>query len=85
MDVVVRAAISDGAFRLIRIAAGGIAPVPIRLEAAESALQDATVNDTTIQNAIALSTSGAKPLAMTGYKLALLRGLVRDLLEKIVT
>jgi xanthine dehydrogenase YagS FAD-binding subunit len=83
VEVVVRAVVSGGTFSLVRIAAGGIAPVPIRLGAAESALQNAAVNDATTQNAVALSTSGAKPLAMTGYKLELLRGLVRDLLEKI--
>ena len=85
VEVVVRVAIEGTTFRLVRIAAGGIAPVPIRLDAAETALQNAAVNEATIQNAVALSTSGAKPLAMTGYKLDLLRGLVRDLLEKAVT
>ena len=83
MEIVVRAVISGGTFGLVRIAAGGIAPVPIRLAATEGALQDAAVNEATIERAVALSTSGAKPLAMTGYKLDLLRGLVRDLLEKI--
>jgi xanthine dehydrogenase YagS FAD-binding subunit len=40
------------------------------------------VNAATIANAVAQSTLGAKPLAMTGYKLDLLRGLVQDLLER---
>ncbi len=83
VEVVVRAVISGGTFGLVRIAAGGIAPVPIRLAATEGALQDAAVNEATIERAVALSTGGAKPLAMTGYKLDLLRGLLRDLLEKI--
>ena len=81
-EVVVRAVIADGAFKLVRIVSGAIAPVPIRLLAAESAAQDAAVNAATIANAAAQSTLGAKPLAMTGYKLDLLRGLVQDLLEK---
>ena len=29
------------------------------------------------------ATSGAKPLPMTGYKLDLLKGVVRDLLEQL--
>ncbi len=82
VEVVVRAVIADGAFKLVRIVSGAIAPVPIRLLAAESAAQGAAVNAATIANAAAQSTLGAKPLAMTGYKLDLLRGLVQDLLEK---
>ncbi len=83
VEVVVRAVIADGTFKLVRIAAGGIAPVPLRLLAAESAAQGAAVNAVTIARAVAQSTLGAKPLAMTGYKLDLLRGLVHDLLERV--
>jgi xanthine dehydrogenase YagS FAD-binding subunit len=83
VEIVIRAVIADGAFTLVRIVAGGIAPVPLRLAAAESVLQGAAVNTTSIDKAVAQSTSGAKPLAMTGYKLDLLRGLMQDLLESI--
>ena len=85
VEVVVRAVVADGTFKLVRIVSGAIAPVPLRLRAAESAAQGAAVNATTIANVVAKSTLGAKPLAMTGYKLDLLRGLVRDLLEGIST
>ena len=85
VEVVVRAVLADGAFTLVRIVSGGIAPVPLRLVAAESAVQGAQADAATIANAVAQSTLGAKPLAMTGYKLNLLRGLVRDLLERIAT
>ena len=84
VEVVVRAVIADGAFKLVRIVAGGIAPVPLRLEAAESAAQGAAANSATAEKAAAQSTRRAKPLAMTAYKLDLLSGLVRDLLERIV-
>lgn len=84
VEVVVRAVIADGTFRLARVTAGGIAPVPLRLEAAEAVLQGAATNAATIDKAVAQSTVGAKPLPMTGYKLDLLRGLMRDLLERIV-
>jgi xanthine dehydrogenase YagS FAD-binding subunit len=83
VEVVVRAVIADGAFKLVRIAAGGVAPVPLRLAAAESAAQGAAVNAATIAKAVTQSTLGAKPLAMTGYKLDLLKGLVQDLLERV--
>jgi xanthine dehydrogenase YagS FAD-binding subunit len=84
VEVVVRAVIADGAFKLVRLAAGGIAPVPLRLAAAEQALQGAAANMTAIEGAVTQSVAGARPLAMTGYKLDLLRGLLRDLLERIV-
>ena len=83
VEIVVRAVIDEAKFKLVRIVAGGIAPVPLRLAAAESAMQGAAANAATIADAVTRSTTGAKPLPMTGYKLDLLRGLVRDLLEKI--
>jgi xanthine dehydrogenase YagS FAD-binding subunit len=75
--------ITDQTFKLVRIVAGGVAPVPLRLADAESAAQGAAANAATIADAVARSTGGAKPLPMTGYKLDLLRGLLRDLLERI--
>jgi xanthine dehydrogenase YagS FAD-binding subunit len=83
VEVVVRAIIADGTFKLVRIVSGAIAPVPIRHLAAESAAQGAAVNAVTIAGAVAQSTLGAKPLAMTAYKLTLLRGLVQELLEGV--
>jgi xanthine dehydrogenase YagS FAD-binding subunit len=83
VEVVVRAVIADGTFKFVRIVSGAVAPVPIRHLAAESAAQGAAVNAATIAKAVAQSTLGAKPLAMTGYKLDLLRGLVRDLFEGV--
>jgi len=83
VEIVLRAAITDRTFKLVRIVAGGVAPVPLRLAAAESAAQNAAVNAATIADVVARSTQGATPLPMTVYKLDLLRGLVRDLLERI--
>ena len=83
VEMVIRAVIDEGTFKFVRIVSGGVAPVPLRLAAAEAAAQGAAANSATIANAVAQSTLGAKPLAMTGYKLDLLRGLVRDLFEKI--
>ncbi len=83
VEVCARAVIADGAFRFVRIAAGGIAPVPLRLKAAEAALERRPPTESTIANAAKLAVDGARPLAMTGYKLELLSGLVRDLLTQI--
>ncbi|HXO71086.1 MAG TPA: FAD binding domain-containing protein, partial [Bradyrhizobium sp.] len=83
VEVCVRAVVSAGSFQFIRIAAGGIAPVPLRLSAAEAALQGTPASPANIANAARQATAGARPLPMTGYKLDLLRGVVHDLLERL--
>ncbi len=83
VELCARAVVSAGAFQLIRLTAGGIAPVPLRLSASEAALQGKPANTATIANAARQVIAGAKPLPMTGYKLDLLDGLVRDLLEQL--
>jgi xanthine dehydrogenase YagS FAD-binding subunit len=84
VEVCARAVISDGVFQFVRLAAGGIAPVPLRLSSSEAMLQGATANAATIAEAANEATVGATPLPMTGYKLDLLSGLVRDLLERVI-
>ena len=83
VEVCVRAVVSAGSFQFIRIAAGGIAPVPLRLSASEAVLQGAPASPANIGNAARQATAGANPLPMTGYKLDLLRGVVHDLLERL--
>jgi xanthine dehydrogenase YagS FAD-binding subunit len=83
VEVCVRAVVAAGTFAFIRITAGGIAPVPLRMTASEAALQGKPANQATIVEAARQATDGAKPLPMTGYKLDLLSGLVRDLLERL--
>jgi xanthine dehydrogenase YagS FAD-binding subunit len=83
VEVCARAVVSAGAFQFIRIAAGGIAPVPLRLIASEAALQGKPVSSENIANAARKASTGATPLPMTGYKLDLLRGVVHDLLERL--
>jgi xanthine dehydrogenase YagS FAD-binding subunit len=85
VEVCARAVISAGAFQFIRITAGGIAPIPLRLSVSEAALQGQPANPGTIANAARQATAGARPLPMTGYKLDLLSGLVQDLLERLAT
>jgi xanthine dehydrogenase YagS FAD-binding subunit len=85
VEVCARAVVTDGAFQFVRLTAGGIAPVPLRLQAAEEALQGEPANALNIAVAVKLATSGAKPLPMTGYKLDLLGGVVQDLLERLAS
>jgi xanthine dehydrogenase YagS FAD-binding subunit len=83
VELCARAVIADGKFRFVRLAVGGIAPVPLRLTSAEAALQGKPATAAAIAEAARLATSGAKPLPMTAYKLDLLEGLVRDLMEQL--
>src|SRR6202048_1733282 len=83
VEVCARAVVADGTFQFIRISAGGIAPVPLRLSAAEAALHGKPANAANIAEAAKHATAGARPLPMTGYKLDLLSGVVRDLLERL--
>ena len=83
VELCARAVVADGVFKFVRLGAGGIAPVPLRLQAAEAALEGKRADAATIAEAARQSTAGAKPLPMTGYKLDLLSGLVRDLLEQL--
>jgi xanthine dehydrogenase YagS FAD-binding subunit len=83
VEVCARAVVAAGAFQFVRITAGGIAPVPLRLAMSEAVLQGAAVTAATIAEAARQATAGARPLPMTGYKLDLLSGVIHDLLERL--
>ena len=85
VELCARAVVTGGVFKLVRLAAGGIAPVPLRLKASEAALENKPADAAVIAEAARQAISGAKPLPMTGYKLDLLEGLVRDLLTQLAT
>ena len=83
VEICARAVIKDGIFEFVRLAAGGIAPVPLQLAAAEATLLGKRANPATIAIAAERATSGAKPLPMTGYKLDLMKGVVQDVMERL--
>jgi xanthine dehydrogenase YagS FAD-binding subunit len=85
VEVCARAVVTDGRFRFVRLAAGGIAPRPLRLIASEAQLLGAEANEETIAEAARRATTDANPLPMTAYKLDLLSGVVNDLLERLAT
>ena len=82
VELVARFVLVDGRVQMVRLAAGGVAPVPIRLTAAEAALKGTSASATDIATAAQRAIAGAKPLPMTGYKLTLLSGLVQDVVER---
>lgn len=83
VELVVSANFEAGAFSRLRMVAGGVAPVPLRLAAAEQAALGKPASAETFAAAAAAATEGSRPLPGTRYKLDLLRGLVRDLLEAV--
>jgi xanthine dehydrogenase YagS FAD-binding subunit len=83
VEVCARAVVADGRFRFVRLAAGGIAPRPLRLIASEALLLGAEANEETMLEAARRATTDANPLPMTAYKLDLLIGVVNDLLERL--
>lgn len=82
-EVCARAVVAGGVFQFIRVTAGGVAPVPLRLAACEAALQGKPASAAVIADAARQAIAGANPLPMTGYKLDLLQGVVHDVLERL--
>ena len=84
VEIVARLVIAAGSIVQLRLTAGGVAPVPLRLLNAEAVAQGAPTSARTIADCVAAATVNANPLPLTGYKLALLGGLVRDALERLL-
>lgn len=83
VELAVTATFEGGAFRRLRLVAGGVAATPLRLNRAEAAALGKPASADTIAAAAAASAEGANPLPGSSYKLDLLQGLVRDLLEAV--
>lgn len=83
VELVVSATFEAGRFARLRIVAGGVASVPIRLAASEAVALGQPAVAVTFAAAAAAATDGANPLAQSAYKLNLLQGLARGLLEAV--
>jgi xanthine dehydrogenase YagS FAD-binding subunit len=68
---------SGGTIQRIRLAANGVAAHPVRLTAVEAAVVGKPRNDETAEMAGKLAIQGAQPLQYNGYKVPLLRNLVK--------
>jgi xanthine dehydrogenase YagS FAD-binding subunit len=80
----VQMALAGGVVRQVRIALGGVAPVPWRANEAEAALVGQSLTEAAIEQASLAATEGARPLAQNGYKVELAQGLVREALRAFV-
>ena len=76
-NVASAARIANGVIEDIRIVANGVAPYPVRFTAAEDAVRGQAVSEETAEQAGQLAIRGVRPLAHNGYKVALLRNLVK--------
>jgi xanthine dehydrogenase YagS FAD-binding subunit len=61
----------------IRIAVNAVSPRPMRLKAVEDAVRGQSANDATGEMAGKLAVEGAVPLQFNGYKIPLMRNLVK--------
>ena len=71
------AKINGGVIEDIRIVANGVAPYPVRFVAAENAIRGQELNEQTAELAGDVAIRGVNPLAHNGYKVTLLRNLVK--------
>jgi xanthine dehydrogenase YagS FAD-binding subunit len=82
VEVAVRLGVTDDAIAWAAVAAGAIAPVPLRLRALEAALVGAPARAESLVALARHASEAASPLPMTGYKVGLLEGAVADALER---
>jgi len=85
VELVASVTLEAGVFARVRLVAGGVAPVPLRLSAAEAAALGKPASVATFAAAAAAAVKGANPLPQTRYKLDLLQGLVLDLLDMVTS
>ena len=69
--------VSGGTIQKIRLAANGVAAHPVRLAAVEAAVAGKPRNEETAEMAGQIAIRGAEPLQYNGYKVPLLRNLVK--------
>ena len=77
VNVASAAQVTDGRVVDIRIAVNGVAPTPLRMTAAEDVVREEPLTEAVIDRAGEAAIRAVKPLAHNGYKVPLLRNLVR--------
>jgi xanthine dehydrogenase YagS FAD-binding subunit len=77
VNVAAAMTMSGGTIQKIRLAANGVAAHPVRLTAVEAAVVGKPRNEETAEMAGQIAIRGAEPLQYNGYKVPLLRNLVK--------
>src|ERR1019366_10762931 len=75
---------SGGKIERMRLAMNGVAAHPLRLKAVETAVLGKPRNGETAELAAQLAVRGAKPLQHNGYKVPLMRNLVKRAIRGVV-
>ncbi|MBA2694632.1 MAG: FAD binding domain-containing protein [Actinobacteria bacterium] len=84
VEAVCRMLVNDaGTVTSCAIGVGGVAPVPLRMPAAEAMLIGSPLDEDTIAAAARACAQGASPLPETAYKVELIEGCVREVLERV--
>ncbi|MEM9464432.1 MAG: FAD binding domain-containing protein [Actinomycetota bacterium] len=83
VEAVARARVEEDTIAECRLALGGVATVPLRMDAAEAVLTGQTLDDATIRAAAEACAEGANPLPETGYKVDLVVATMIDTLERL--
>jgi len=68
VSAAVKGTVSEGIFNNIKIVLGGVAPIPWRLERAESLIRGRKVRINSVKQAARRALAGAQPLKENGYK-----------------
>jgi carbon-monoxide dehydrogenase medium subunit len=80
--------VQDGIFQDVRIALGAVAPVPLRVRAAEAALQGKPATEESLAEAGKLAAEAAKPISdirgSAEYRLHLVNVLTQDCLRTAI-
>ena len=77
MNVASATKLSGGTISDIRIAVNAVAPKPMRLKSVEDAVRGKPANAATDEMAGRIAVAGAAPLQFNGYKIPLMRNLVK--------
>jgi xanthine dehydrogenase YagS FAD-binding subunit len=75
--------VDGGVVREARIVLGAVAPVPLRSSAAEQVLLGKRLEDGAIEAVANAAVAGAQPLSENGYKVELLKTLLRRTLRSL--
>jgi xanthine dehydrogenase YagS FAD-binding subunit len=75
---------SGGTIQQMRLAVNGVAAHPVRLKAVEAAVVGKAMNEQTAKLAGQIAVRGAEPLQHNGYKVPLLRNLVKRAIRGVV-
>jgi len=77
MNIAAAKVVSGGNIQKIRLVVNGVAAHPWRLEQVEEAITGQPANEATAEKAGNMAIEGAVPLRYNGYKLPLMRNLVK--------